>query len=145
MNNNRNISRMNYDDTNTNNNYKPFNNNRRNKNKKHSKEQSKVINITHNHYTGPPNNRPQLNLSSDDTKEDMMHGMVGNSYYVDIPQKVKRQAIQLAAYFLQKYDHKKIGLKFLLADEYKNSIKNSYFVSNSLIRINCVLSVCNFR
>jgi hypothetical protein len=71
MNNNRNISRMNYDDTNTNNNYKPFNNNRRNKNKKHSKEQSKVINITHNHYTGPPNNRPQLNLSSDDTKEDM--------------------------------------------------------------------------
>ena len=27
---------MNYDDTNTNNNYKPFNNNRRNKNKKHS-------------------------------------------------------------------------------------------------------------
>lgn len=50
---------------------------------------------------------------------------------------MKIQAIQLAAYFLQKYDHKKIGLKFLLADEYKNSIKDCYFVSSRGILQSC--------
>ena len=55
---------------------------------------------------------------------------------------MKRQAIQLAAYFLQKYDHKKIGLKFLLADEYKNSIKNSYFVSSRGILQSCDVKPC---
>jgi hypothetical protein len=71
MNNNKNISKMNADDCNTNNNYGPFNNNRRNKNRKQNKEQSKVIHITHNHYTGPPNNKPQINLPSSDTKDDI--------------------------------------------------------------------------
>jgi hypothetical protein len=40
---------------------------------------------------------------------------------------VKTKAFQLAAYFLQKFDRKKIGLKYFLYDEYINSIVNTYF------------------
>jgi hypothetical protein len=50
---------------------------------------------------------------------------------------VKRTAIRLAANFLQKYDHKKIGLKYLLADEYKSSIKSTHFVSSRGILHSC--------
>lgn len=50
---------------------------------------------------------------------------------------MKRTVIQLAANFLQKYDHKKIGLKCLLADDYKNSIKNTHFVSSRGILHSC--------
>jgi hypothetical protein len=50
---------------------------------------------------------------------------------------VKRTAIRLAANFLQKYDHKKIGLKYLLADDYNKSIKASYFVSSRGILHSC--------
>jgi hypothetical protein len=50
---------------------------------------------------------------------------------------VKRTVIRLAAIFLQKYDHKKIALKYLLADDYKNSIKNTHFVSSRGILHSC--------
>ena len=56
---------------------------------------------------------------------------------------MKRTAIQLAANFLQKYDHKKIGLKYLLADDYKNSIKNTYFVSSRGILHSCDVKPSN--
>jgi hypothetical protein len=50
---------------------------------------------------------------------------------------VKRKAIRLAANFLQKYDHKKIGLKYLLADDYNKSIKATHFVSSRGILHSC--------
>jgi hypothetical protein len=50
---------------------------------------------------------------------------------------VKRTAIRLAANFLQNYDHKKIGLKYLLADDYKRSIPSTYFVSSRGILHSC--------
>jgi hypothetical protein len=50
---------------------------------------------------------------------------------------VKKTAIRLAANFLQKYDHKKIGLKHLLADDYQSSIKSSHFVSSRGILHSC--------
>jgi hypothetical protein len=50
---------------------------------------------------------------------------------------VKRSAIRLAANFLQKYDHRKIGLKHLLLDDYKISIKNTHFVSSRGILHSC--------
>lgn len=36
----------------------------------------------------------------------------------------------MAAHYLKRFDHKKIGLKYLLADEYKASISNTHFVSS---------------
>jgi len=56
---------MNSDNCNPNN-YGPFNN-RKNKNKKHNKEPSKVINITHNHYQ-TPTTKPQLSQDIDKDK-----------------------------------------------------------------------------
>ena len=50
---------------------------------------------------------------------------------------MKKTAFQLAAYFLQEYDRKKIGLKYLLADEYKKSIVNTHFVSSRGILHSC--------
>lgn len=50
---------------------------------------------------------------------------------------MKTKVFQSAAYFLQKYDRKKIGLKYLLADEYKKCIVNSYFVGSRGILHSC--------
>jgi hypothetical protein len=50
---------------------------------------------------------------------------------------VKKIVIQFAAYFLQKYDHKKIGLKHLLADDYEKSIKSTHFVNSRGILLSC--------
>jgi hypothetical protein len=58
---------------------------------------------------------------------------------------VKRKAFQLAAYFLQKYDRKKIGLKHLLTDEYITSISNTHFVSSRGILHSCDIKPENPR
>lgn len=50
---------------------------------------------------------------------------------------MKTTPFRLAANFLQKYDRKKIGLKYLLANEYKASISNTYFVSSRGILHSC--------
>ena len=50
---------------------------------------------------------------------------------------MKKTVIQLAAHFLQKYDHKKIGLKYLLADDYNKSIKATHLVSSRGILHSC--------
>jgi hypothetical protein len=50
---------------------------------------------------------------------------------------VKITAFRLAANLLQKYDRKKIGLKYLLANEYNTSISNTHFVSSRGILHSC--------
>jgi hypothetical protein len=50
---------------------------------------------------------------------------------------LKTKVFQSAAYFLQKYDRKKIGLKYLLTDEYKKSIVNTHFVCSRGILHSC--------
>ena len=50
---------------------------------------------------------------------------------------MKKTVFRLAANFLQKYDHKKIGLKHLLVDDYESSIKNVHFVSSRGILHSC--------
>jgi len=50
---------------------------------------------------------------------------------------VKTTAFQLATSFLQKYDRKKIGLRYLLANEYNASISNTHYVSSRGILHSC--------
>lgn len=50
---------------------------------------------------------------------------------------MKKTAFRLAANLLQKYDRKKIGLKYLLANEYTTSICNTHFVSSRGILHSC--------
>ena len=50
---------------------------------------------------------------------------------------MKLTPFRLAANFLKKYDRKKIGLKYLLANEYNISISNTHFVSSRGILHSC--------